>query len=55
MIRKECELEKVVGGTTISGTIINALTNLIKVLGDAGRGFGASIRRIGANDLCPLK
>ncbi len=48
-------LSKIVGGTTISGTIINAFTNVIKVLLDAGEGVGSSIRRIVDNNMCPLK
>lgn len=48
------DLEKIIGGSTITGSIINAFTNIIKVLGDAGRGFGSAIRRIGENNLCSL-
>lgn len=55
MIRKTDDLEKIVGGTSLTGSVINALTEIIKVLGDAGRGLGSSIRRIGTNNLCPLK
>lgn len=48
------ELETVYGGDTISGTVINAFTNIIKVLMEAGRGVGSAIRRIAAGSLCPL-
>lgn len=48
------ELETICGGDTISGTVINAFTNIIKVLMEAGRGVGSSIRRIVAGNLCPL-
>lgn len=49
------ELEQVYGGTTISSAIINAFTNIIKVLQDAGHDLGSAIRRIGADEMCPLK
>lgn len=53
-VKKE-QLDQIVGGTTISGTLINAFTNIIKVLFDAGRGVGSSIRRMVENDICPLE
>lgn len=55
---KKCEtreLEKIYGGTTISGTVINAFTNIIKVLMDAGHSVGSAIRRVGEGNLCPLE
>ena len=48
-------LNDIVGGTTISGTLINAFTNIIKVLREAGAGVGSSIRRIVDNQICPLE
>ena len=54
MIQNNIDLDKIVGGTTITGTIINAFTDIIRVLGDAGRSLGASLRRISEKDLCPL-
>lgn len=49
------ELDKIVGGTTtISGPIINAIVNVIRVLKDAGYSLGSGIRRISENNLCPL-
>jgi hypothetical protein len=43
------------GGTTITSTMINAFTNLIKLLKDAGYSLGSGIRRIGEDSLCPLE
>ena len=43
------------GGTSISGTVINAFTNVIKLLIDAGKGVGGSIRRVAEGELCPLQ
>lgn len=55
---KKCqlyELEKIYGGTTVSSAIINAFTNIIKVLMEAGHGVGSAIRRIGEGNMCPLE
>jgi len=53
---KDEELNKISGGTnTITSGIINACTNLIKVLYSAGEGVGSGIRRIHDDDLCPTK
>ncbi len=49
------ELENIYGGTTVSSGIINAFTNIIKVLMDAGHGVGSALRRIGEGNLCPLE
>lgn len=48
------ELDKVVGGESISGSVINAFINIIKVLMDAGRSVGSAIRRVSEGNLCPL-
>lgn len=42
------------GGSTISGTVINGLVDLITLLYDAGKSAGSSIRRIVDGNLCPL-
>lgn len=56
---KECknkELEELYGGTTtISSGIVNAFTNIIKILMEAGHGVGSAVRRIGEGNLCPLE
>jgi len=49
-------LDSINGGTnTISSTVINAFTNLIKLLKDAGYSLGSGVRRIGEEKLCPLE
>jgi len=54
-IEKE-SLDKICGGTTtISGPIINAVVNVIRVLKEAGYSLGSGIRRISENNLCPLE
>jgi len=52
---KESELEHIVGGTSLTASIINALVNVIKALKEAGYSIGSGIRRIGENNMCPLK
>lgn len=43
------------GANAISSTLINAFTNVIKVLYDAGHGVGSAIRRFAEGNLCPLE
>ena len=55
-ILKEEELDNIYGGTlSVTGPIINAVVNVIKVLKEAGYSFGSGIRRICEKELCPLK
>ncbi len=49
------KLDKIVGGDTISGTIINAFVNAIETIQDAGHLLGSAIRRIVEGNLCPLE
>lgn len=49
------ELDCIIGGDSISGTVINAFTNVIKLLMGAGRSFGSAIRRVSEGNLCPLE
>ena len=51
---KDEELNDICGGTSISGTIINSIINVIELLRDAGYSLGSGIRRIGENNLCSL-
>lgn len=51
------KLETVVGGASssyLSGTVINAFVNVMKLLMDAGSAVGSSIRRIAEDNVCPL-
>ncbi len=53
---KDVELDKIIGGgSSISGTVLNAFTTIIKFIYEVGEGVGSSIRRIRDGDLCPLK
>lgn len=50
-------LEKLIGGTSsyITGSVINAFVNVIKLLTEAGSSVGSSIRRIAEGEVCPLR
>lgn len=53
---KEEDLNIISGGNvSVSGPVINAVVNVIKVLKDAGYQLGSGIRRISENNLCPLE
>jgi len=51
----EEELLTIVGGGELTASIINALTNVLKLLYEVGNGLGSAIRRIGEGNLCPLE
>ncbi len=48
------ELEKLDGGTSITGSLINAVTDCIKTIFDIGRSLGSSFRRVGENKMCEI-
>lgn len=55
MKKVDKDLNQIVGGTNISASIINSFVNVIKLLMDAGKGVGSSIRRVAEGEVCPLK
>lgn len=48
------QLLNVVGGISISGTLINSIVRGINAILDLGRSFGTAIRRISSKNVCPL-
>ena len=53
---EEEKLEQIKGGnTSITGPIVNAFVNVIRVIQEAGYAFGSGIRRISEDSLCPLE
>lgn len=53
---EEDKLNNIKGGTnSITGPIVNAFVNVIKVIQDAGQKLGSGIRRISEDNLCPLE
>ena len=53
-VLKDNDLVLVRGGGTES-TLINAFTNVFKILFEAGVGMGSSFRRFHDDDLCSVK
>ena len=56
---KDNNLDEIIGGassTSLTGAVITALTNIIKVIFDAGNSVGTSIRRLTDQEgICPLE
>ena len=48
------QLLNVVGGISISGTLINSIVRGINSILDLGRSFGTAIRRISSKNICSL-
>ena len=46
------ELQNVIGGSKISGTVVNAFTTAFKSVYAMGQNFGTAIRRIIKKKLC---
>lgn len=49
------ELLAIIGGASITGTLINAVTSAARFVYSVGQAFGSSLRRISGKTLCPLK
>ena len=49
------ELLSIVGGISITGTLINAVVRGINAFLDLGRSLGSAIRRISNNNICPIR
>lgn len=50
----EKQLLCIIGGASISGTLVNAFTSAFKTLYGFGQNFGSSVRRIVNRKLCSL-
>ena len=49
------EMSNIIGGASLSGAILNAITNLAKYVYTLGKSFGSSLRRISTRKLCSCK
>ena len=49
------ELLAIIGGASITGTLINAATSAAKFIYSMGQALGSSLRRISGRTLCPLR
>lgn len=47
------ELKEIRGGASITGSLLNAFVDILKVLLEAGRSVGSGIRRVTSDSLCP--
>ena len=53
MLEKK-ELLQIVGGISITGTLINSIIRAVNSFMDVGRSLGSAIRRIIGGNMCPL-
>ena len=51
---KNEELILIVGGISLTGTLITSISKAISALLESGRSLGTAIRRIAAKNLCSL-
>ncbi len=51
----EEKLSSIEGGMSFSSSLLNAVTGLFKLLMDAGRSLGSSVRRMSEDKMCPLE
>ena len=49
------ELECIIGGLSISGSLITAFTKAITTVYDIGRSLGTALRRVASKGVCPVK
>jgi len=48
------ELVQTEGGINITGTLMNSVTSMIRLLFDVGRSLGSAIRRMENDAMCPI-
>lgn len=53
MLEKQ-ELLQIVGGISITGSLISAIHRGISVIMDVGRSLGSAIRRMFGGTMCPI-
>lgn len=51
---RDSELDLIVGGIKVSGTLIKAFSTAMNSILDMGRSFGTAIRRIAKRRLCSV-
>ena len=49
------ELKKIDGGSSITGTLINAISNGVETVFEIGRSLGSAFRRIKEDKLCRVQ
>lgn len=53
-VLKEEELKDIDGGLSITGTLLNSVSTIMKTISDLGRMVGSAVRRLTSNNLCKL-
>ena len=48
------ELQEINGGTSITGTLINGITSLLKTIYEVGQGLGGALRRVSSGKSCKI-
>jgi len=48
------EMQSIIGGASLSGTIVNAFNSAFKTIYGFGQNFGTAVRRIAKRKLCKL-
>ena len=54
-LKKNNNMQEIIGGQTVTGAIVDGIVNLFKAIYNIGRGAGGSIRRIATGNVCPLQ
>lgn len=49
------ELFSVIGGISLSGSLIKSFTSMISIVLDIGRSLGTAFRRTFGNNICQIK
>ncbi len=49
------DLLNIVGGVSITGTLLNALYKGINAIMDVGRSLGSALRRLSDGKMCPVR
>lgn len=52
IVIKDNELKTIVGGLSISGTLIKAMSSAVNTIMDVGRSLGTAIRKLKTGRLC---
>ena len=54
MVKNDENMLSVVGGIKLTGTIVNAISSLVKTIYSIGQGLGGAIRSIGTGKVCKI-
>ena len=52
IVIKDNELKTIVGGLSVSGTLIKAMSSAVNTIMEVGRSLGTAIRKLSTGKLC---